>query len=150
MLGLFNFVILLVVFFPWIVFSGLLALLGLWLKGCDSKVTKHKARSATTVCGVLYEKGYLSLDEYFFETDVVATQFSEDVFEGYLFVVRPITFILQRFGLLDNMVWSVVQRWILVQKDKINNTNFAFQLEHKLADVGVTIARNIGCFLSSI
>lgn len=96
-----------------------------------------------SICGVLHDKGVLSSEHYQYEVDVVAPDYDDCTYQGYVLIVWPIVKIIESVSALDTLVHQVVMFWIRLQKRKNEKQGFL----NGMMNVCTGISRYVGVFL---
>lgn len=135
----------------WISISLLLCLISLLIPNRkDQKLKTNDVEDSTTICRILFERSKLTAEEYAFETEHVATAYSESAFTGYKFMAAPIIWFLLRGSFLDDSLLFLIRRWINVhhhffENKALENKNQVPPLFHILFTKGcILIAKGTG------
>jgi len=71
-----------------------------------------------TACWVLYNKGLLNDTEIYNEVTFVAPKYNKNIELGYITLIAPIIFVLNRTGLFDKIVLYFVKKWMKSHQDE--------------------------------
>lgn len=108
-----------IAFFVWLSLCFFVALFGLCFKKEKDKIDVEIVKEAETICRILVRKKKITKANYEFEATQVSQYYDENTFDGYMFIVNPIIWVLHNYTFYDNIVTFVVRRWIRVQRHKL-------------------------------
>lgn len=130
----------------WISIAFILTLISLFLPNRKNKTLETSdVQDSITICRILFERSRLTAEEYAFETEQVATAYSETAFTGYKFMAAPIIWFLKRGEFLESSLVFLVRRWINVHKHFFENKNQVPPLFHILfTKLCIFIAKGTG------
>lgn len=143
----FAYIITIPLFITWLLFCAILALLGSLVIKKQIAINLYEVKKRDTICGVLNHKGLLSDEEYSFETNEVAALYDKLTFDGYLFILNPIIFLLKHTNFADKFVLYLVHKWMEVHDFKKENKGELKTYFSILAKFCVSIANFVGQFL---
>ena len=89
----------------------------------------------------------LSDEEYSFETNEMAAQYDKLTFRGYLFILNPIIFLLNRTNFMDKFVLYLVHKWMEIHYFKKEHNHKPRTFFSGLAKVCVSLAGAVGQIL---
>ncbi len=98
----------------WLLVCAVLSFIGVFIPLSNKKLQPTMVQKRQTVCRVMNEKGLLSDHEYSFETEVVASQYDEFTFSGYLVILGPVILLLKHFAFLDSFMMALIRQWMRV------------------------------------
>jgi len=129
----------------WLCFCFLIAIFGLCFKKKKEKLSVEIVKEAETICRILVRKKKITKANYEFEATQVSQYYDENTFDGYMFIVKPVIWVLHEYKFFDEVVTFIVRRWIRVQRYKILKVGSPAPLYHRLlAEVCVKLAYGVG------
>jgi hypothetical protein len=134
-------------FILWLLFCFFLSIIGFFTTRKKITINLDNVKKRETICSVLNNKNLISDQEYRFETEDVATLYDELTFKGYLFVLKPVIFLLKHTAFSDTFILFLVKKWMYVhhfQRRYKKNPNTPFYF---LIKTCVLLAKYLGHFL---
>lgn len=132
----------------WLLFCLCIALMGSLFSKKEIQIDLEEVYQKETVCSVLHKKGFLSDEEYYFETNNVAKQYNQTTFRGYLFIVAPLIVLLQYTNFADSLIKKIVSIWMDVHHFQKSSDYTAKRAWRYLVLFCVRIAEYVGRFLT--
>ena len=131
-------------FIIWLLICFLISLIGLILFKKKIEINLDRVKKRETICSVLKDKKFLSEEEYEFETVDVASQYDELTFRGYLFVLKPIIFLLKNSSFTDEFVFYIVKKWMKLHEYKREQNSMPKSFFSLLMKLCVVLAGYVG------
>lgn len=142
----------LIIFLPfliiWLGVCIVFAFFGTLVPSEERQIELSEVLNVTTVCKVLNNKNLISNKEYEFETQRVAGFYSGHTFQGYLFILAPVIYFLERSNFLDSMMLWLVKRWMKVHHFILDKSCAPPKFQILLTKICVFIAYSNGKILN--
>jgi hypothetical protein len=144
LIGILVYPLLVVFTITWLLLCAVIALFSTLMPHFSQKIDLVEVRKRITVCKLLNQKGLISDSQYDFETTAVASQYDQVTFRGYLFICRPIIYIMQNSHWMDAFMNYMVQRWLLVHEFFLNSKARPSMIYLTITHLCIFLARGVG------